>query len=152
MDIQLELRGGGPGQPQFNFGNMGVVTAQGKPVLPRFEVPAHAGRTGFPPNHNAIARRGGPGITTKDRRMTTSEEIEGRVRAALEELGIAGWDWIEIDPQYGDTAEFCQQYGYDLPHSANTIIVARQAGTGGLLRRNCAGVRPAGRQTSGCGG
>ena len=68
--------------------------------------------------------------------MTTSEEIEGRVRAALEELGIAGWEWIEIDPQYGDTAEFCQQYGYDLPHSANTIIVASKRGPAAY----CAGI------------
>ena len=56
--------------------------------------------------------------------MTTPEEIEGRVRTALDELGIAGWEWIEIDPRYGDTVDFCEQYGYDLPHSANTIIVA----------------------------
>ena len=50
------------------------------------------------------------------------------MRAALAELGIVGWEWIKIDPQYGDTAEFCQQYGYDLPHSANTIIVASKRG------------------------
>ena len=60
--------------------------------------------------------------------MSTSEEIEGRVRAALDELDIAGWEWIEIDPQYGDTADFCREYGYDLPHSANTIIVASKRG------------------------
>ena len=68
--------------------------------------------------------------------MITSEEIEGRVRAALEELGIAGWEWIEIDPQYGDTADFCQQYGYDLPHCANTIIVAGKRGPAAY----CAGI------------
>ena len=56
--------------------------------------------------------------------MSTPEEIEKRLRAALNELGIAGWEWIEIDAQYSDTADFCQQYGYDLSHSANTIIVA----------------------------
>ena len=60
--------------------------------------------------------------------MSTPEEIEGRVRAALDELGIAGWEWIDLDPQYGDTADFCEQYGYDLPHSANTIIVASKRG------------------------
>ena len=60
--------------------------------------------------------------------MSTPEEMEGRVRAALDELGIEGWEWIEIDPQYGDTAEFCERYGYDLPHSANTIIVASKRG------------------------
>ena len=76
--------------------------------------------------------------------MSTPERIEGRVRAALDELGIAGWEWIEIDPTYGDTADFCQQYGYDLPHCANTIIVASKRGTAGVLRGDRAGVRPAG--------
>ncbi len=60
--------------------------------------------------------------------MSTTEDIEGRVRAALEDLGIAGWEWIEIDPQYAATADFCEKYGYDLPHSANTIIVASKRG------------------------
>ena len=60
--------------------------------------------------------------------MSMVEEIEGRVRGVLEGLGIEGWEWIEIDPQYGDTADFCERYGYDLPHSANTIIVASKRG------------------------
>ena len=68
--------------------------------------------------------------------METPEEIEGRVRTALDELGIAGWEWIEIDPQYGDTADFCEQYGYDLPHSANTIIVVSKWGPAAY----CAGI------------
>ena len=68
--------------------------------------------------------------------MSTSEEIEGRVRTALDALGITGWEWIEIDPQYGDTADFCQQYGYDAPHCANTIIVASKRGPAA----HCAGV------------
>ena len=68
--------------------------------------------------------------------MNISEEIEGRVRAALGELDIVGWEWIEIDPQYGDTADFCQQYGYDTPHCANTIIVASKRGPAA----RCAGI------------
>ena len=68
--------------------------------------------------------------------MSTPEQIEERVRAALDELGIAGWEWIEIDPQYGDTADFCEQYGYDLPHCANTIIVASKRGPAAY----CAGI------------
>ena len=60
--------------------------------------------------------------------MSTPEEMEGRVRAALDELGIEGWEWIEIDPQYGDTAEFCERYGYDLPHSANYDHRGRASG------------------------
>ena len=57
-----------------------------------------------------------------------SEAMEARVRGALTELDINDWEWISIDPQYGDTADFCEQYGYDLPHSANTIIVASKRG------------------------
>ena len=68
--------------------------------------------------------------------MSTPEEIEGRVRTALDELGVAGWEWIEIDPQYGDTADFCQQYGYDAPHCANTIIVTSKRGP----EAYCAGI------------
>ena len=68
--------------------------------------------------------------------MSTPEEIEGRVRAALNDLGIEDWEWIEIDPQYGDTADFCQQYGYDPPHCANTIIVASKRGPAAY----CAGI------------
>ena len=68
--------------------------------------------------------------------MSTPEQIEERVRAALDELGIAGWEWIEIDPRYGDTADFCEQYGYDLPHCANTIIVASKRGPAAY----CAGI------------
>jgi len=68
--------------------------------------------------------------------MSLPEQIEGRVRKALDELGIAGWEWIEIDPQYGDTADFCEQYGYDLLHSANTIIVASKRGPAAF----CAGI------------
>ena len=68
--------------------------------------------------------------------MNIADEIEGRVRAVLEGLGISGWEWIEIDPRYGDTADFCEQYGYDLPHSANTIIVASKRGPAAY----CAGI------------
>ena len=60
--------------------------------------------------------------------LADSDTIEKRVRAVLTDLGIKGWEWIAIDPQYGDTADFCAQYGYDLPHSANTIIVASKRG------------------------
>ena len=68
--------------------------------------------------------------------MGIPEQIEERVRSALDELGIAGWQWLEIDPQYGDTTDFCEQYGYDLPHSANTIIVASKRGPAAF----CAGI------------
>ena len=56
-------------------------------------------------------------------------EIEEKVRAALADLVIADWEWISIDPRFGDTADFCAEYGYDLLHSANTIVVASKRGT-----------------------
>ena len=68
--------------------------------------------------------------------MSALEQIEGRVRTALDGFGIADWEWIEIDPQYGDTADFCEHYGYDLPHCANTIIVASKRGSAAY----CAGI------------
>ena len=60
--------------------------------------------------------------------VATIEDVESRVRAALAGLGIAGWEWIPIDPAFGDTADFCAEYGFDLPHCANTIIVASKRG------------------------
>ena len=62
--------------------------------------------------------------------------IETRVRAALARLNIAHWEWIAIDPQFGDTADFCREYGFDLPHCANTIIVASKRGPAA----HCAGI------------
>jgi prolyl-tRNA editing enzyme YbaK/EbsC (Cys-tRNA(Pro) deacylase) len=38
-------------------------------------------------------------------------------------MGIA-YEWIDIDPQYADTAAFCARYGYPPEQSANTIVVA----------------------------
>ena len=68
--------------------------------------------------------------------MDRPEEIEARVKSALSDLGIAAWEWIKIDPRYGDTADFCEHYGYDLPHSANTTIVASKRGPAAY----CAGI------------
>ena len=38
--------------------------------------------------------------------------------------GGAGFELIEIDPDYADTAAFCEKYGYPEDHSANAIVVA----------------------------
>lgn len=45
------------------------------------------------------------------------------VRADIDRLGIE-YEWIDIDPHFADTAEFCARYGYPPEQSANTIIVA----------------------------
>ena len=57
-----------------------------------------------------------------------SAQIEARVREALAALSIVDWEWIPIDPQFGDTADFCAEYGFDLPHCANTIVVGSRRG------------------------
>ncbi len=59
--------------------------------------------------------------------MPTEAEIESGVRTALERLSVA-YEWIEIDPSYADTAQFCEHYGYTLEESGNTIIVASKRG------------------------
>ncbi len=59
--------------------------------------------------------------------MPTEAEIESGVRSALERLDII-YEWIEIDPSYADTAQFCEHYGYTLEESGNTIIVASKRG------------------------
>ncbi len=55
--------------------------------------------------------------------MSDSAKIDQRVREVLDGLGLP-YDIVEIDPDYADTARFCERYGFPLENSANTIIVA----------------------------
>ncbi|HXJ79666.1 MAG TPA: YbaK/EbsC family protein [Candidatus Methylomirabilis sp.] len=50
------------------------------------------------------------------------EKIEQRVAEVLGRLGLP-YEVVRIDPAYADTAQFCQQYGFPMEQSANTIIV-----------------------------
>lgn len=50
-------------------------------------------------------------------------EIEARVRAALDALGVP-YEIMPIDPDFADTTQFCDKYGIPLDRSANTIVVA----------------------------
>src|SRR2546426_10470762 len=50
----------------------------------------------------------------------TPEEI---VAAAVAELGVP-YELIPIDPEFADTAAFCERYQYPVDRSCNTIIVA----------------------------
>jgi len=52
-----------------------------------------------------------------------SEEIDARVTASLAALSVP-YEVMTIDPDFADTARFCERYGIPLEHSANTIIVA----------------------------
>src|SRR5215813_14824436 len=62
-----------------------------------------------------------PGVKEDLLNMVTPEEQ--KVTAAVDALDLP-YELISIDPAYAETAAFCQQYGYPLERSANTIIVA----------------------------
>jgi prolyl-tRNA editing enzyme YbaK/EbsC (Cys-tRNA(Pro) deacylase) len=51
-----------------------------------------------------------------------SDEINAKVRASLDALGVA-YEVMSIDPAFADTAQFCEKYGIPLANSANTIVV-----------------------------
>jgi len=50
-------------------------------------------------------------------------DIDVRVRASLDALGVP-YEVMRIDPDFADTARFCEKYGIPPANSANTIIVA----------------------------
>ncbi len=61
----------------------------------------------------------------------TTEFQEGAVHpmvaAAMTVLGV-DYEIVPCDPNFADTTEFCQKYGYPMDTSANTIIVASTRG------------------------
>ena len=59
--------------------------------------------------------------------MTSPSDIDDTVISALERLGVA-YELIQIDPDFADTAQFCEKYGYPMDYSGNTIIVASKRG------------------------
>ena len=59
--------------------------------------------------------------------MAAQSEIEKTVIATLQNLGIP-YEFIEIEPIFADTAEFCREYGYSLDICGNTIVVASKRG------------------------
>lgn len=56
-------------------------------------------------------------------KVTTGNDPAAKVRAALAALGIQ-YEWVEIDPQFADTAVFSEKYGFPMDHCGNTILVA----------------------------
>ena len=52
-----------------------------------------------------------------------TNDVEPRVIAALDGAGVA-YELIDCDPDFADTAAFCERYGYPPSRSANTIVVA----------------------------
>lgn len=59
--------------------------------------------------------------------MIETDEIEARVAAALETVGVP-YEIIACDPESADTADFCERYGYRLEDCGNTIAVASKRG------------------------
>jgi prolyl-tRNA editing enzyme YbaK/EbsC (Cys-tRNA(Pro) deacylase) len=55
--------------------------------------------------------------------VSDAQAIEQRVVAVLDGLGLP-WEYQPIDPDFADTAAYCERYGMPLDRAANTIIVA----------------------------
>ena len=56
-----------------------------------------------------------------------SDDIELQVTNFLDGLG-AEYEVVPIDPDFADTAQFCERYGFPITTSGNTIIVASKRG------------------------
>jgi prolyl-tRNA editing enzyme YbaK/EbsC (Cys-tRNA(Pro) deacylase) len=52
-----------------------------------------------------------------------NDDADRRVAEVLDGLGVP-YEVMQIDPDFADTAAFCERYGISLDNSANTIIVA----------------------------
>jgi prolyl-tRNA editing enzyme YbaK/EbsC (Cys-tRNA(Pro) deacylase) len=52
---------------------------------------------------------------------------EQKVVEALQQLDVP-YELLTIEPEFSDTAAFCQQYGYPLEQTCNTIIVTSKRG------------------------
>jgi prolyl-tRNA editing enzyme YbaK/EbsC (Cys-tRNA(Pro) deacylase) len=52
---------------------------------------------------------------------------EQNVIEALQKIGIP-YEIINIDPEFSDTAAFCERYAYPPKHTCNTIIVVSKRG------------------------
>ncbi|HEV7679441.1 MAG TPA: YbaK/EbsC family protein [Candidatus Dormibacteraeota bacterium] len=57
----------------------------------------------------------------------TDAALESAVRSVLDALG-AEYEWMPCDPDFADTAAFCERYGVSPDISANTIVVASRRG------------------------
>ncbi len=55
--------------------------------------------------------------------MKNRNLLDPRVADYLDQVGTP-YEIVPIDPEYADTAAFCEMYGYPPEQSANTIIIA----------------------------
>ena len=54
-------------------------------------------------------------------------DIETHILTQLKHFKVA-YEWINIDPSFADTEQFCAEYGFALNESANTIIIGSKRG------------------------
>src|SRR6185503_12975171 len=54
--------------------------------------------------------------------MVDAADVEQKVKAVLDGLAVP-YEIMPIDPDFADTAQFCERYDIPLSHSGNTIIV-----------------------------
>ena len=59
--------------------------------------------------------------------MTFDGTIESEIRQILKKLDI-DYRWIDVDPNFADTENFCAKYKYPMDKSGNTILVASKRG------------------------
>ena len=57
----------------------------------------------------------------------SADTVEAGVRDVLDKLGV-DYEWMPCDPDFADTAAFCERYGISPDISANTIVVASRRG------------------------
>ena len=65
--------------------------------------------------------------------MNIPQEIEQKVADQMDSLGVQ-YETLEIDPDFADTAAFCDEYGLPMEKSGNTIVVASKRGQ----KKHCA--------------
>ena len=53
----------------------------------------------------------------------TSADIATQVISVLDTLGVE-YEIIDCDPDFADTAAFCERYGYPVDNCGNAILVA----------------------------
>ena len=65
--------------------------------------------------------------------MSTHDEIEQAVVSQLRALRVE-YEMFEIDPDFADTAAFCEEYDFPMEKSGNTIVVVSKRGE----KKHCA--------------
>lgn len=99
-----------------------------RPVFDELSATGHAwfllGKKNSLGGHGLVVkRRAAPDILGTGRRPPIAhDDVEQRVRRALDGLGVP-YELIPIDPEYADTAAFCERYGFPPERCGNTIIV-----------------------------